>query len=122
MIYLELDDLVEQLTRVGFMVRDYGLLESALARPQATVFGEDAYPTLELKTAAMMHSIIKNHALMDGNKRCSWFALNTVLYLNQYELRASADEGFDFILAVATDELDLDQMATWIRDHMHIRP
>jgi death on curing protein len=112
--YLELETSVKQLTRVGFVVRDIGLLEGALSRPRASVFGEDAYPTLELKAAALMHSVVKNHALVDGNKRSSWFLLNNFVELNGFLIVSAQREAFEFILAVATDEFNLEQMAEWI--------
>lgn len=118
MRYLSLGVMVKYLTHVGFMVRDLGLLDAALARPKTRLFGSDAYPTLELKAASLMHSLVKNHALMDGNKRSSWFALNAFLLLNGFELDVSESEAFDFILSVATDEVDLEGMAIWIRQHL----
>ena len=114
MKYLELETSVKQLNRVGFVVRDIGLLEGALSRPRASVFGEDAYPTLELKAAALMHSVVKNHALVDGNKRSSWFLLNNFVELNGFLIVSAQREAFEFILAVATDEFNLEQMAEWI--------
>ncbi len=116
--YLDLEDALQQIAVAGFYVKDAGLLESALSRPRTTVFGEDAYPTIELKAAAMVHSIIKNHAMVDGNKRTSWFLLNSFLYINSYLLKMSADEAFDFTLGIATDELTLDQAAEIIRQHL----
>ena len=118
MRYLSLGVMVKYLTHVGFMVRDLGLLDAALARPKTRLFGSDAYPTLELKAASLMHSLVKNHALMDGNKRSSWFALNAFLLLNGFELDVNESEAFDFILSVATDEVDLEGMANWIRQHL----
>ncbi len=118
MRYLSLAVMVKYLTHVGFMIKDAGLLDAALLRPRTRLFGEDAYPTLELKAAAMMHSIVKNHPLMDGNKRSSWFALNAFLLINEYEVDASEDEAFEFILKIATDEVDLPQMAQWIKSHL----
>ena len=116
--YLDLEDALQQIAVAGFYVKDAGLLESALSRPRTTVFGEDAYPTIELKAAAMVHSIIKNHAMVEGNKRTSWFLLNSFLYINSYLLKMSADEAFDFTLGIATDELTLDQAAEIIRQHL----
>ena len=118
MKYLSLAIMVKYLTHVGFMVRDLGLLDAALARPRTRLFGNDAYPTLELKAASLMHSLIKNHALMDGNKRSSWFALNAFLLLNGFELEVAESEAFRFILSIATDEVDLDGMAIWISKHL----
>ena len=116
--YLELEDALQQISVAGFYVKDLGLLDSALARPRTTLFGEDAYPTLELKAAAMVHSIIKNHAMVDGNKRTSWFMLSSFLYINGYFIEMTADEGMEFTLGIATDKLTLDQAASMIRDHM----
>jgi death-on-curing protein len=118
MRYLSLGVMVKYLTHVGFMVRDLGLLDAALSRPRTRLFGNDAYSTLELKAASLMHSLVKNHALMDGNKRSSWFALNAFLLLNGFELEVTESEAFEFILSVATDRVDLDGMAHWIAEHL----
>ncbi len=116
--YLDIEDALQQIAVVGFFVKDAGLLDSALARPKASVFGEDAYPTLELKAAAMMHSIIKNHPMVDGNKRTSWILLNSFLYINDYLLEMTANQGFDFTLGVATDKLSLQGAAEIIKKHL----
>jgi death on curing protein len=103
--YLDLDDLLEIARRaVGdeVAVRDYGLLESALARPRASVFGEDAYPDLHLKAAALLQSLARNHALIDGNKRLAWTACRTFLAINNQWIRASEDDRFHFVIRVAT--------------------
>ena len=118
MQYLSLEDALQQIAIAGFYVKDAGLLDSALARPQTSVFGEDAYPTLELKAAAMTHSVIKNHPMVDGNKRTSWFLLNAFLYINGYLLEMSTEEGLELTLGVATDQLSLEQAAEKIRSHM----
>ena len=118
MQYLSLEDALQQISISGFYVKDAGLLDSALARPQTSVFGEDAYPTLELKAAAMTHSVIKNHPMVDGNKRTSWFLLNAFLYINGYLLEMSTEEGLEFTLGVATDQLSLEEAAEKIRSHM----
>ena len=118
MQYLSLEDALQQIAIAGFYVKDAGLLDSALARPQTSVFGEDAYPTLELKAAAMTHSVIKNHPMVDGNKRTSWFLLNAFLYINGYLLEMSTEEGLQFTLGVPTDQLSLEEAAEKIRSHM----
>ncbi|MEU0296646.1 Fic family protein, partial [Streptomyces microflavus] len=75
MQYLNLPELLSLAQRLGAAeVRDYGLLESALARPQASVFGQDAYPDVWQKAAALMESLARNHGLVDGNKRIAWYA------------------------------------------------
>jgi death-on-curing protein len=117
MHYLSLEDALQQIAIAGFYVKDVGLLDSALARPQTSVFGEDAYPTLELKAAAMTHSVIKNHPMVDGNKRTSWFLLNAFLYINGYLLEMSTEPGLEFTLGIATDRLSLEEAAEMIRQH-----
>lgn len=121
-VYIDPEVLLAQLTRVGFLVRDPGLLLSALARPKTSLFGTDAYPTLPLKTAALMDSIINNHPMMDGNKRSSWFAANIFVELNGFELVAETDEAFDFVLSVATGEAELETIAAWISEHLRPLP
>ena len=86
-------------------VRDYGLLESAIARPAATVFGEDAYPQLEVKAAALLHSLCTNHALVDGNKRLAWAATIVFLMLNGRVIATPPEpDAFDLVLAIATGQ------------------
>jgi death-on-curing protein len=107
--YLELDDLL--VAASAFLgrrpeVRDYGLLESALARPQASVFGEDAYPTLHEKAAALLDSLVNIHALVDGNERLGWVATRLFYGLNGYTVVGSEDDKFGLVIAVATGELD----------------
>ena len=115
--FIPLPTFVKELERVGFMVKDLGLLDSALARTKTSLFGEDAYPTLELKAAAMVESLILNHPMMDGNKRSSWFALNYFYALNGKVIVATQDEAFEYVLAVATKALDLNASAQWISQH-----
>jgi death-on-curing protein len=116
--YLDLEDALQLISRAGFYVKDLGLLDSALARPRTTLFGEDAYRTIELKGAAMMHSLIKNHPMVDGNKRTSWFMLTSFLFINGYHLEMSTDQALRLTLGLATDELNLDEAAAMIRDHL----
>ena len=88
------------------MVRDHGLLEAALARPRTTVLGEDAYPTLETKAAALLHSVVKNHALVDGNKRLSLASAIAFLGVNGRRLTFTNDEAYELIMAVASGTVD----------------
>lgn len=109
MIYLVLGDLLhvaERTLGVPPAVRDLGLLESAAARPQATAFGEDAYPDLESKAAALVHSIARNHALVDGNKRLALAGLTVFLGLNGLRLTWSNDEAYEHITSIASGSLD----------------
>lgn len=108
-VYLTLDDLLDTATFAigpGFEVADYGLLTSALARPQASAFGVDAYSTLHEKAAALLHSLVCNHGLVDGNKRLGWVATVLFYALNDVRLAApSAIDGEAFILTIADGSL-----------------
>jgi len=102
--YLDLDDLLtvaEAVLGHPPEVRDYGLLEAALARPAATVFGEDAYPSLEHKAAALLLSLVNNHSLVDGNKRLGWIGCLLFLSMNDVELRISPDPDTALVLSIA---------------------
>ena len=116
--YLSLDDLLAAAhASIGRTpeVRDYGLLESALARPQTTVFGADAYPGINDKAAALLHSLVRNHALVDGNKRLGWVAVRLSYVLNDLDLRADHDDAFAFVMGVAAGEItEVDEMAAWL--------
>ena len=117
-VYLELADALYVIKALGFFVKDVGLLDSALARPRTTVFGEDAYPTLELKAAALSHSVVKNHALVDGNKRTTWTLMVAFLFQNGCKHNFTEPEGMEFVLGIATDEITLEQAAEMIRQHL----
>ena len=108
MIYLDLDDLLHVAARTlgEAQVRDAGLLESALARPRATVFGEDAYPLIHEKAAALLHSLARNHALVDGNKRLALAGTIAFFGLNGLRLTLSNDEAYDLVIAVSAGDLD----------------
>ncbi len=90
----------------GAPLRDAGLLASAVARPQATVFGEDAYGTVWEKAAALLHSLARNHPWEDGNKRAAWLAAGVFLALNSHaaDPDADAEEAVAFAEAVATGQ------------------
>jgi death-on-curing protein len=117
--YLDLDDLLDiahEAVGEHAVVGDYGLLESARARPRASVFGEDAYPDLHVKAAALLHSLARNHALVDGNKRLAWTACRTFLAINGQWISAPEDDRFEFVIRVATGLLpDLDKIAEQLR-------
>lgn len=108
MIHLDLDDLLHIARRTlgEFEVRDIGLLESAAARPRSTAFGEDAYPSIHDKAAALLHSIARNHPLVDGNERLSLAATIAFYGLNGMQLTLSNDEAYEFVMAIASGELD----------------
>ena len=109
MIYLTLPELMHVAERTlgpGVPVRDHGLLESALARPRATAFGADAYRSLELKAAALLHSLARNHALGDGNERLAFAATIAFLGLNGRRLTLSNDEAYTLVMDVAAGNLE----------------
>jgi death on curing protein len=114
--YLDLDDVltaaVAAIAPAEVRIRDIGLLESAIARPQASVFGQDAYPDLHTNAAALLESLARNHALIDGNKRLAWTAMRLFLGLNGDDVRApSPGAGDDFVRAVAQGNLELGEIA-----------
>lgn len=117
--YLDLEAsllIAERATGAPPLVADYGLLESALARPQATVLGQDAYPTLHRKAAALLHSLARNHCLVDGNKRLAWLATVVFCHINGYFIEAPDDEAYKLVIAVADGSLaDLDHIADRLR-------
>lgn len=98
-------------------VRDQGLLESAVYRPQASFGGEDLYADLFSKAAALGYSIIKNHPFVDGNKRTGFEAMRLLLRLNGYDIQASLNAKFDFVLAIAEGRLKEQAIADWLKQH-----
>ena len=114
----DLEVVLAELDYLGLRIKDVGLLASALSRPQASAFGADAYPDFELKAAALLHSMIKNHPMIDGNKRAAWIVLNFFCALNDYDIVVGQDDAFAFIIGVATDQRDLPAMAAWLAQHL----
>ena len=114
--HLTIEDLVEVARRVvggEVLVRDAGLLASAVVRPQSLVFGQDAYPGVWEKAAALMESLGRNHALVDGNKRLAWTATWLFLGINGHPLGEPLDEeaAEQFVIEVVTGKLELSQIA-----------
>jgi death-on-curing protein len=117
--FLDLDDLVDlarSLLGDPPPIRDIGLLGSAAARPQTTAFGEDAYPDLVTKAAALLQSIVNNHALVDGNKRLGWLATAVFLELNGIKAsRAANDDVYELVVWIAASNPDLNDITTRLR-------
>jgi death on curing protein len=113
--YLTLEDLfavVERMFGTTRMVRDAGLLDASGYRPQATMFGDDLYPTIHLKAAALMESLVCNHALIDGNKRLAFAAMVVFYELNGWRLLLPhQDAAVDLVLGVAKGEVELHRIA-----------
>lgn len=118
--YLDTDDLIDLATRLPGdppPVRDVGLLGSAAARPQATAFGEDAYADVWTKAAALLHSILKNHALVDGNKRLGWLATAVFLEINGIEVtHVTNDSVYDFVIDTTVGRDELAAIADQLRE------
>ena len=119
MIYLTLPELLHIAERAlggEPQVRDYGLLEAAAARPQATAFGSDAYPDLDAKAAALLHSLARNHALVDGNKRLALAAVIAFYGVNGRRLTLTNDQAYDLVIGIAAGHLGaVDDIAARLR-------
>ncbi len=102
-------------------IRDQGLLESAVFRPHATVFGQDAYPDLLEKCAVLGFSLIQNHPFVDGNKRVGFAAMHLMLLMNGYDLTADYNEAIKMIEKVAQGKLKEFEVAEWIKGHIKKR-
>ena len=126
MIYLRLPELLHIAERtLGSEpdVRDYGLLESAAARPQASAFGGDAYPDLDAKAAALLHSLARNHALVDGNKRLALAAVIAFYGVNGRRLTLTNDEAYQLVINVAAGRIDsVGDIAARLRTATEPRP
>jgi death-on-curing protein len=92
-------------------VRDLGLLDSAAHRPGAVLYGREAYPGLDQKAAALLDSLVGNHALVDGNKRLGWLAVVVFYGLNDVDLDAPDDAAYELVMSVARRELSIDEIA-----------
>jgi len=119
MEHLTVEDLLLIAETIGVAaVRDVGLLDAAAHRPRATAFGEDAYPTLHHKAAALLDAVVRNHALVDGNKRLGWSSVVVFYDLHGVDLvPPGVDEAVQLVVAVAAGHLELeklsDQLAAW---------
>jgi death-on-curing protein len=120
MIYLDLETLMliarRALNAAEPVVRDHGLLGSALFRPQTDAFGHEVYPTLAGKAAALLHSLVLNHALLDGNKRLGWAATVVFCDINGHFLEMDDDEAYGLVIAVAKHDLEVEDIAVRIQE------
>jgi death-on-curing protein len=118
--FLDLDDLIALATRLlgdPPPIRDMGLLGSAATRPQTSAFGEDAYADLWTKAAALLQSIVKNHPLVDGNKRLGWLATAVFLHLNGVPAeQADNNSVYDFVMSVADGDSEVESIAAALRE------
>jgi death on curing protein len=116
--YLTDDEAWAVVAHLGFHLRDAGLLSSALARPRTTVLGDDAYPDLPTKAAALFESLVRNDPLLDGNKRLAVVLTWTFLLINGYALDHGEDDAYDFTIAAAAGRLTLDDLRGWFSARM----
>ena len=124
MRYLLIEEIISLHARViaqsggGLGLRDRGALESAVAQPEMTFGGEDLYPTVAAKAAALGHSLIQNHPFVDGNKRVGHAAMEVFLVLNGYEISASVDEQEEIVLSVASGQTSRAEFSEWLKHHV----
>ncbi|MBW3602089.1 MAG: Fic family protein [Actinobacteria bacterium] len=110
--YLTTEDVLYLIRRLGVgPVRDLGLIDAALARPRASAYGTDAYPTLALKAAAMLQSLVRNHALIDGNKPLAWLATAVFADLNDRPIGLTDDEAFQLVMDAADGSAAVEEIA-----------
>ena len=113
---LAFEDALAVLDEMRLVLAAPGLFASAIARPATTVFGEDAYPDLITKAAALLESVVRNHALVDGNKRAGWALAVVTLWLNDYDLDYDEDDAFAMVMSVADGTSRLVDIAQWLAD------
>jgi death-on-curing protein len=124
MDHLTVEDLLSIAEEVlgAAAIRDVGLLDSAAHRPQASVFGQDAYPSIHEKAAALLDAVVRHHALVDGNKRLGWAATVVFYDLNGLDLDPpSVDEAVELVVAVAAGHLELGKLAEYLSSWTHQR-
>lgn len=114
---LLLHDLAVEQSGGSHGLRDLGLLESAIARPQATFEETDLYPSLFDKVAALCHSLVKNHAFIDGNKRAAMLSAMTMLELNGYRFECEQEELVEFAVNIDVQNLKEKKIAEWFKEH-----
>jgi death-on-curing protein len=125
-IYLSFEEVVKihdnlvKLYGGSLGVRNKALIESALARPQATFGGEDLYETIFDKAAALFHSLMFNHSFVDGNKRTTMTSVARFLAVNGYELEVSQRAFVDFPIQVENNHMSIEEIAQWLEENSHL--
>lgn len=110
--YLDLEDLLGLVRSLAVgPVRDVGLLDAAAGRASSSAFGQDAYPSVALKGAALLHSIARSHPLVDGNKRLAWLATVVFLDINDHAVDLTDDEAFELVMDVAQGAAEAEKIA-----------
>lgn len=116
---LTFEDALAVLDEMGLVISDPGLLASAVGRPASTVFGADAYADLATKAAALLESVVRNHALVDGNKRAGWALAMVTLWLNEHDIDYDEDDAFAMVMSVAEGSARLPEIAAWLARRLH---
>jgi death on curing protein len=99
-------------------IRDIQLLRSALERPYSGLYDTELYPTIESKAAVLLDSIVKNHAFVDGNKRIGYVVMRLFLRLNNLDISTSEDNKYAFVIKIANNQIDIDEITKWIQEHL----
>ena len=123
--FLSLEDLLDIVSALKISpVRDLGLLNAAALRPQTTLMGQDAYPSTTAKAAALLESLTKNHALIDGNKRLGWATCSVFLSLNALPIRdtVSNDDVYELVIAVASSQITMEHVCATLSEWTATRP
>jgi len=117
--YLTIEDLLDIGEALGVPhVRDLGLLESALQRPQIVLYGAEMYPTVAEKCAALLESVLKNPPMLDGNKRLGWAGVSLFLHMNDVTFDPSDEEAFAFVVGVAGGDIEWKEMVDWFEQRI----
>lgn len=111
-----------QIERFGGLdgIRDEGLLDSALAQPQATFFGELLHPTIHQQAAAYLYHLAKNHPFLDGNKRTAFATTIAFLWMNGYELEMTEDEAYNMVIQVAQGEMSKEELSSFLAQKIRV--
>ncbi len=121
--YVELEEVYQihsaiiKTAKTRASVRDFTLLHSAVERPKATYEGEDLYPTVFTKAAALLQSICWNHPFSDGNKRTAWLSTKRFLFLNSYSLNPKSKEAIDFMAYTDNQKPEFKEIVAWLKSH-----
>jgi death-on-curing protein len=114
--FLDFEDIVAVIREVAVgPIRDQGLLDSAVNRPRSSAFGEDAYGTVDLKAAALLHSVTNNHALVDGNKRLAWLCTVVFCDLNELSPDLTDEEAFQLVWDIASSKMEVTEIVERLR-------
>lgn len=116
--YLDLEDLLALADDLGVLqVRDLGLLASAAQRPATSLYGEEAYPSVADKAGVILESVVRNHPLVDGNKRLGWLSTVVFLGLNGVDLDLEDDDAYELVISVAEGRRTWQETAVWMAEH-----